>query len=426
MKQFTNWAKSVQCNPKQWLYPSSVEEVQQIIQNCGQHKIRVIGSGHSFTPLVACDDIIVSLDNLSGIINVDKVNKTVKVKAGTKLKLLGELLFQHQLAQENLGDINVQSIAGALSTGTHGTGLNFGTLSTQIVAIEMVNGNGEIINCSKNENSEVFKAAQISLGALGIITALTLRVEDTYILEFYSRKERMEKVFEKLEEYNSSTRNFEFYWFPYTDIVQTKFSNKSTKNPVENQLGDWLDDFMENKLFGFLSSFTVSSPQLVKPLAKLSAALVSTSAKVNYSHNVYALPRTVLFNEMEYNVPYEAFETVKKECVRVFHQKKFNIHFPTENRFVAADDIWLSPAHGRRSAYIAFHAFIGQKFDDYFAAMEEICRYYGGRPHWGKMHTCSAQDLEKIYPKWNDFITIKNKMDERKVFETPYLKKIFG
>lgn len=426
MKNFINWSQNVICTPKAWLYPKSIEEIQQIIiDNIGINKIRVVGSGHSFTPLVACNDIIVSLDNYQGIIHVDKQNKTVKVKAGTKLKYLGELLFQHQLAQENLGDINVQSIAGALSTGTHGTGIQFGTLSTQIVGIEFINGNGTIINCSEIENSEIFKAAQISLGTLGIITALTLRLEDTYVLEFHSKKENINTVFQELNSYNENTRNFEFYWFPYTNIAQTKFNNISNKNPVENKFGDWFDNFMENTLYGFLSAFTIYKPSLAQPLSKLSAALVSTTSKVNYSHKVYALPRSVLFNEMEYNIPYEMFETVKTACIKAFNQKKFNIHFPTENRFVAADNIWLSPANERKSAYIAFHAYKGQDYTSYFETMENICRNYGGRPHWGKMHNCTSNDLQNMYPHWNKFIEIKNKMDPKKVFETPYLKKLF-
>lgn len=423
---FTNWSKSVTAKPENWYSPKSVEEIQQIIiENKHGRKIRVKGSGHSFTPLVACNDIMIDLNNYHGLIEVDKERKTAKVKAGTTISQLGNILFEHNLAQINLGDIDAQTIAGAISTGTHGTGLRFGNISTQIVEIEFINGSGEFIRCSNSENQAIFKCAQISLGAIGIITAITLQLQDSYVLEFTSSKMDVHQAIENVELYNKQNRNFEFYWFPYTKVAQLKFSNESSKQPKQNAFGNFMDDFLENDVFNILSKTTLISQSFIPRLAKLSAALVSTSNKVNQSHKVYALPRRVLFNEMEYNIPYEHFADVKRLCIKRFGENNYSTHFPTENRFAASDDIWLSPAYNRISAYIAFHAYRGQDYQTYFADMEAICLEAGGRPHWGKMHTLTAVQLEQRYPMFNEFVRVKEKMDPNKIFETPYIKTIF-
>ncbi len=427
MYTVSNWSKSVVYTPAVYLRPETEEAFISAVKEAAAQgkKIRVIGTGHSFTRLCETSDILISLDHYKGIVSVDRGRKEVTVRAGTKIYEFGELAHALGLAQENLGDIDRQSLAGSISTGTHGTGIDFGNISTQITRIRMVNGLGEIVTCSEEENKDLFHAARISLGGLGIILELTFRLTDAYKLEFRSEKEDIYDVLGRYDEINRATRNFEFYWFPHTHTVQTKYSDVSEKEAVDNKLGLWFDNILENHLFNAISWPTRHFPGLSATVAKVSAALSGTSAKVNWSHKVYALPRTVLFNEMEYNVPYEAFPEVKKEVLRVFKQKNFDVHFPTENRFVKGDDIWLSPAYQRKSAYIAFHVYKGNPYETYFRTMEDICLHYDGRPHWGKMHTLKSDALAARYPRWGDFIRIREAQDPEGVFMTPYMNGLF-
>jgi FAD-linked oxidoreductase len=399
---------------------SVIEKAKKLKNN-----VRVLGSGHSFTPLISTQDILLKTENLKGLISYDSTKKSARVRAGTKLHALGHILHEHGLAQENLGDIDVQSLAGAMSTGTHGTGIDLGILPSQMLGLTFINGKGEKIECSEQKNPDIFKVAQVSLGLLGVITEIELKLEDSYLLKCESKKEKLDTVLEQFDFLNQENRNFEFLWFPYTNIVQAKLTNKlPTAVPVEHKIKDWFDSFVENNIYDLISKPTRSFPGLSQYIAKLSGQLVPTSTKINWSHKVYATPRKVPFYEMEYSIPYEAFKEVKKECVRIFAQKKFPMHFPTENRFTKGDDIYLSLAHERKSAYIAFHAYKGTDYRDYFKTMEEICVAHEGRPHWGKIHTKTAAYFEKVYPKWNDFLKIREQMDPDQIFVSEYMRSI--
>lgn len=424
MASFKNWSGNVKSQPSLYGFPKNEQEIIEIITK--HNNIRTIGSGHSFTRLCETDGALISLDNYKGLINVDKEKMEVTVKAGTKISEFGQMAFKHGVAQENLGDIDKQSLAGAISTGTHGTGISFKNIPSQLTAIKFINGKGEIVYCSETENPELFKAAQISLGSFGIITELTFKVVDSYKLEFYSGKDTVEGVLNKLDQINQDTRNFEFYWFPHTDTVQTKFSNIGQGEAKDNKFGNWMDNFLENSVFGAMSDATARMKGLSPTIAKISGLVAGTSKKLNWSHKVYTLERDVRFNEMEYNVPYEVYPEVIREVVRTFKKNKWDIHFPLENRFSAGDDIWLSPAYGRKSAYIAFHVYYKKPYKEYFKVMEDICRSYDGRPHWGKLHTLTASTLSQIYPKWEDFNKVRKEQDPEGKFLTPYLRELLG
>ena len=427
--RWQNWSGSVQAHPKAIVQPHTIDELAQTISSygsTGQH-IRVVGSGHSFTPLVQTDDILLSLDNMQGIESVNREEQTVTVLAGTKLKLLGESLHQHGLAQENLGDINVQSIAGAISTGTHGTGITFGSISTQIVGLTLVTASGEIVECSPTENPELFKAAQVSLGSLGVIAKIKLRVVPAKILHFKSQRESLSNCLNNLEQYKQNNSHFEFYWMPYTSWVQTKFLNETEETPTGNNLwGQFNKVVLENGVFGFLSECSRLMPALAPSVSKISAWGLATVNEVDYSHNLFATLRTVRFHEMEYNIPAEHFPTVLEEIRACIDKNKFAVHFPIECRFVHADDIWLSPAYQRTSAYIAVHMYRGMAYRSYFDHLEAIFQRYQGRPHWGKMHTQSAASLSTLYPHWHDFQRIRAEMDPQGIFLNPYLRQLFA
>lgn len=427
-KTIKNWGGTVKFTPKFIYYPTSHEEVVDIVKKARQNhqKIRIIGSGHSWTNLVDTDYILISLDEYQGIISLDKDNCTAVVKAGTKLKLLGDLLHEQGLAMENMGDINVQSIAGALSTGTHGTGVTFGTLATQMLEITFVNGLGETVVCSEHTNRETFKAAQVSLGALGIITKIKLRLVPTYKLKYVSVKADLDDTLLNLDKYKQENRNFEFYWFPHTKTVQLKFVNKTPEPPKNVGFAKKFNDVvMENGLFGALSRFSRAFPKTAPRISKISAWGVSKGTYVNHSHLIFATQRWVRFYEMEYNVPQESFINVMKEIEACVNEHQFKVHFPIECRWVKADDIMISPASGRDAAYIAVHMYKGMEYKPYFEAIEKIFRKYNGRPHYGKMNTLKHEDFAELYPNWQKFMDVRQQMDPDQVFLNEYLQELF-
>lgn len=427
LNSWSNWSGSVQCTPKEILKPASVEEIQTIIRKCASNKttIRVVGSGHSFTGLVGTPGTIVSLDLYQGIENVDVPNKQATVFAGTKLKELGETLLCNGLAQKNLGDIDVQSIAGAASTGTHGTGPTLGSVSTQIEEITMITAKGDILVCSENENKDIFKAAQVSLGALGIVTKIKLQLVPAYKLKYVREKSTFDECLINLEKYKNDNRNFEFYWFPHTNGVQIKTLNITEEEPTKSSFMKYFNDMiLENGAFKVLSEACRLFPSLCKTVSRISAAGVSTGMDINYSNRIYATPRLVKFQEMEYNLPVEKGIEVLKEMRDTINANKFRVHFPVEVRFVKADDIYLSPAYQRDSIYIAVHMYKGMEYKTYFDAMETIFKKYNGRPHWGKMHTRTAKELSQLYPMWNKFQEIRTQLDPDGLFMNDYLKKL--
>lgn len=429
-KIIKNWAGNVQLEANTIAYPSTESETQALILRAieTKSKIRVIGTGHSFTALCQTKEILISLDKYQGLISVNKEKKQVTVKGGTKLKSLGELLFKEGLAMENLGDIDSQSIAGTISTGTHGTGTSFGTISTQVVALKLVNGKGEIIHCSTSQNTELFKAAQVSLGALGIIMEVTLQCVPSYKLLISNSKEKLNDVLPNIHLRNQENRNFEYYWFPYTNTVWTKTTNivESGEPDKDNFLNYLSELILENYSFKALCEIARVFPSSNKMVSKITASSVPTTKKLSRSHNIYATMRLVKFTEMEYNVPAEVYQDVIKEVIQLVNSEKFAIHFPIENRWVKGDDIFMSPAQGRDSAYIACHVYSKKNNSSYFKALEDIFRAYDGRPHWGKMNTLTQNDVIDMYPKFSDFNRIRTEQDPNRIFTNPYLKKLIG
>ncbi|MDX2075986.1 MAG: D-arabinono-1,4-lactone oxidase [bacterium] len=424
-----NWSRSVSCEPSAFYAPTSQDDLIRLVKSAGRDgkKIRVAGSGHSFTPLVASNDILISLQNYGGLLNVDKVNQTATLKAGTTIKQAGELLFEHGLMQENLGDINVQSLAGAISTGTHGTGTGLGTIATQVIGMTLITGDGEVITCSETENSDIFKAAQISLGTLGMISTLTLRLNRSYILRGEIRKSALDKTLSDLDTLKAQNRHFEFYALPYSDKTQTRCFNIVTDAPKKDGIGRWMNEIvLENGVLWMLSAFNRAFPSNSARIAKLIGAAVSDADYVNYAHRAFASRRLVKFQEMEYNIPAEHFTAALTEILDTIRKDKHQVHFPIECRFVKGDDIPLSPAYGRDSAYIAVHMFNGMDYRRYFDAIEAIFARYGGRPHWGKMHTRNADDLAPLYPRWDFFQGVRNITDPARVFTTPYIGRLLG
>jgi FAD-linked oxidoreductase len=427
--RWRNWSGSVRCSPRELAKPRDLDELVRLMGEWGRagRNVRVVGDGHSFTPLVKTDDVLLSLDNMQGVESVDAERQTVRVWAGTRLKRLGDDLLARGLAQENLGDIDVQSIAGATSTGTHGTGIRFGSLSTQVAGLTLVTASGQLLDCSEQQHPDIFKAAQVSLGALGIIAAVTLRVVPAQRLHFTTRREHIDSVLANLDRYKSENSHFEFFWFPYTPWAQVKFLNETDAPPSPANLLSTLNKLvLENGVFWLLSESCRLVPPISRTASHISALGLATASETDYSHRLYATPRAVKFQEMEYNVPAADFPAVLSEVRERIARERFNVHFPIECRFVRGDDIWLSPAYGRDSAYIAVHMYRGMPYERYFRAVEPIFQPYGGRPHWGKLHTLGAATLSARYPHWDDFRRVRVALDPNGIFLNDYLCRLLG
>ncbi len=427
-ERWSNWSGSVQCTPDQVISPSTVDELARLVGlygRSGRH-IRVVGAGHSFTPLVQTDDILISLEHLQGLESIDHEAKTVTVLGGTQLKMLGDLLFKQGLAQENLGDIDVQSIAGAISTGTHGTGIQFGTLSTQVVGLTLVTARGDILECSPDQNPDIFKAAQVSLGMLGVIAKVKLRVVQARRMQYQGQRQSLATCLDNLEQYRQDNAHFEFYWFPYTEWVQTKCINETTAPVSKGNIWSTFNKIvLENGVYWLISEACRLIPQFCQRACHISARSIANVSEINYSHRLFTTPRLVRFQEMEYNIPVEHMQAVVQEIQACIKREQFAVHFPIECRFVQADDIWLSPAYQRTSAYIAVHMYKGMPYRAYFSAIEEIFKRYQGRPHWGKLHLRTAAELAELYPRWHDFQRIRATLDPQGIFLNSYLRVLF-
>ncbi|MEP6502164.1 MAG: D-arabinono-1,4-lactone oxidase [Betaproteobacteria bacterium] len=424
-----NWSGYVDCPDTPVVLPASSAQLAQVLGKAGQEgrAVRMVGAGHSFSPIVATDGVIVSLDKLQGLIEVDAAARVARVHAGTRLHVLGNALATHGLAMENLGDINVQSIAGATSTGTHGTGIGFGNLATQIVSMKFVTAAGDEIVASPTENPQLFEGGRIGLGSLGALTEISLRLVPAFRLRLERGKMGLAEALQQADALVAANRSFEFYWLPHTESVLTKKWN-TTDEPINpSGLGRWFSDVvLENKAFGLLCDIGKAAPALCPPLSRFCASLISDSAQVDASHSMLATVRQVRFNEMEWSVPAARGAEALREIKALIDRREFALMFPLEYRWVRADDIWLSPNHGRDSVHISVHQYRGMPFDKYFEAVQAICLNHGGRPHWGKVHSLTGTQLATLYPRWDDFMALREKMDPQGRFLTPYLRGLFG
>ena len=424
-----NWAGNVKWTPQEVLLPKTEDEIAAIIKKATSSgkSIRTVGSHHSFTPLLATNSVSLSLDDMQGLISKEPNNRAI-AWAGTKLKRLSELLAENGLAQENMGDINVQSLAGAISTGTHGTGITLGSVGTQVEEITFVNGLGELVTLNEENNYHEFKCAQLSLGSLGVITRMKVRCKEAYNLELDIRKEKLSDVLANLDAIVNENRHFEFYSIPNSQWSQTKRSNiVSQEAGTTSKFSAFINDIvLENWALQLLCSINKTIPSSSKTISNLIGSFISNEKKIQQSHKVFSTVRNVKFTEMEYNIPYESYQDVVKELLKLIDKNNYRISFPQEHRFVQADDIYLSPAHNRKSAYIASHVYKGMDNKRYFKDLEDLFVDFGGRPHWGKMHTRDAAFFRKVYPKFDDFLQVRAKHDPNGVFLNDYLKKVFG
>ena len=429
MATWRNWAGNQKANPLSIEAPKSVSELSAIVSRASEQgqKVKAVGSGHSFTSAAATDGRMIRLENLSGILHIDHETCQVTVGAGTRLSDLNTLLHAEGLALANLGDIAYQTVAGAISTSTHGTGKALTGLAGQVVAMKLINGQGDIIECSKSLNSHIFDVARVSVGALGVITEYTLQAVPSFRLRALEQPMRLDDVLENAHDLASAHDHFEFFWIPHTKWALTKRNNRTEDElqPLPRVKG-WIEKtFMENYAFGALCRVGRARPSLIPRLA---TALPSSGSReyVDQSFKIFASPRIVRFYEMEHALPVEALVPALKEIRAMVDRKGYLLNFPVEVRFTKGDDVPLSTAYGRDSAYIAVHVYKGMECEQFFRDVEDILRAYDARPHWGKMNYRDADELSKLYPRWDEFIALRNQLDPQRTFSNAYSDTVFG
>ncbi len=394
--KWANWAGTVHCKPSEMIRPTNINDVVAAVRGAvsAGRRVRAVGSGHSFTPLGATNDTLLVLARLRGIEAIDNTRQQVTVFGGTKLYHLGRPLRKAGLALKNLPDINRQAVVGAISTGTHGTGKDFGNLSTHVVSLEMVNGGGDVVRCSPDERPDLFRAGQVSVGALGIITRLTLQLDPTYRLHEKIWRATYQECMESLDQTIAKNEHFEFFWRPGTDACLMKTLNKTDDlEDSEKSIGDYRSENFERERIGHWDEILPSQ-------------------------------RNGRFNELEFSVPAWNGPDCLSELRQMIAGKHKEVTWSLEYRTVAADDIPLSPHYGRPSVTISLHEPANAPFEGYFRDAQAVFRNHNGRPHWGKVHYLTAKELEPLYPKWAEFRRAREEMDPKGTFLTPYLQDL--
>jgi L-gulono-1,4-lactone dehydrogenase len=422
-----NWAGTHSCVPVTIEHPKSAREVAGAVRRAAEagRAVRAAGAGHSFSPCVPTDGTLVRLDRLDRILDADAGTGLVKVEAGITLSALNAGLEARGLALPNLGDIDAQSLAGALATGTHGTGARLQNLSAQVEALELVHGAGERRTLTRDDG-DLLRAARVGLGSLGIVTAVTLRCVPAFRLRGVDTTLPLEEVLDGLDERVDAHDHFEFWTFPHSPLALTR-TNDRTDAPVSapGPARAWLHDvLLDNHALELLSRTGRRFPRAIPRINRLAAAAASGRERVDVSHRIFASPRLVRFDEMEYAVPREHAADAVRGARAILERHPVN--FPVELRFVAADDALLSPAHGRDTAYVAVHVFEGMDGERPFREVERLMAGWDGRPHWGKRSYLGARELKTRYPAWDAFAAARAQLDPEGRFENPWARRTLG
>lgn len=412
--------------------PRSPEGVQRAVQAALAHnlQIKAVGAGHSFTGVAVAPGVLLELDDMQGLVSVDSDRARVTLLAGTRLHRIPRLLAPYGLAMENLGDIDRQSIAGAISTGTHGTGAGFGGLATQVVGATLIGADGEFLRVSDTENAELLPAIALGLGALGILVDVTLQCVPAFIMHAIDKPVPLDEALATLGERVAASDHFEFYWFPHTEVAltkrQTRLPESTPRRPLP-AMGRWIDEtLLSNGVYRLACAAGRTIPVITPPFSRLAVKLTGDREYTDLSHRVLTQSRNVRFREMEYALPAENVVPAFQAIRAVIADRGWRIEFPVEVRFAAGDDRWLSTAYERASGYIAVHRYWRADPTAYFEAVERICLEYRGRPHWGKLHTLNAPQLRERYPRFDDFVALRHRLDPERRFTNRYLDRVLG
>lgn len=428
--RWRNWAGDEVCAPATICVPGDTEELRgALARACDRAiRVRVVGAGHSFSDAVCTDGMLIDLRRFDRVLDVDRSSGLVRVQGGITLKALSCQLAEHGLAMENLGDIDSQTIAGAISTATHGTGARLANISAQVAALTLVLADGSTLHCSAEREQEAFLAARVGLGALGVVTEVTIRCVPAFQLHRVDSRAPLAAVLERFDDLASGNDHFEFYVFPHTRTALTMTSNRTQRRPAPRRRSSaYLDDILlTNHLFGAFCRLGRRAPAAIPQLNRLVTALAGKRTRLERSHQIFCTQRLVKFTEMEYALPRGQTTQAVKRVLELVDRERFTVPFPIETRVVAADDAFLSTASGRDSGFVAVHMFEGMEWRPYFQGVAAIMDELGGRPHWGKRHFHTAETLRARYPDWDRFQAVRARLDPHGLFANAWSDRILG
>jgi L-gulonolactone oxidase len=429
-REWRNWAGDQRCRPQAIERPSNRDELAELVRSAaaGGRRVRVGGSGHSFSDIALTDGLMLRLDRLDRVLAADSASGRVKVEAGIVLGELNRRLDELGLAFENLGDIDRQTLAGSISTATHGTGERFQNLSAQLDAIELVLADGSALEISAGSDPEGFRAARVGLGALGVVYAVTLRTVPAYTLSRVDRPRPLAETLERLGQLVAANDHFEFYVFPHTETALCRESKRTEEPPrPRSRAAVYAQEVVLENWVGQLFALAARhAPSQVPRLSRIAASQVGRSTKVDRSFEVFASERRIRFTEMEYGIPRRHAAEAIRRVLELASRPELQIAYPIEVRFVAPDDALLSPSHERPTCYVAVHQDRKLHWEPYFRDVEAIMSEYEGRPHWGKRHFQTAETLAPLYPRWDDFQGARSKLDPNGVFANAYTDRVLG
>jgi FAD-linked oxidoreductase len=425
-----NWAGDERCCPAAVEIPSSIEEVSEAIARAGVsgRRVRVAGAGHSFSDIALTDGSQLRLDRLTRVLDVDRSAGLVRVQAGITIRELSRRLAEHGLAMENLGDIDAQSVAGAISTATHGTGARLRNISAQVVELTLVLADGSTLECSEDRDPELFRAARVGLGALGVIAEVTLRCVPAFTLRGVDAPAPLADTLARFEALTQDNDHFEFFVFPHTDTALTRTNNRTEQHArPRRRAREYANDvLLTNHAFELICRAGRRFPRRIPELNRLVTRLAGSATRVDRSDRIFASPRLLRFTEMEYALPREHTPEAVRRVLATIEQEGFAVPFPIEVRTVAPDDALLSTAAGRDSGFVAVHMYRGMEWKSYFRAVEAIMDELGGRPHWGKRHFQTAATLRSRYPDWERFQAVRARLDPEGRFANAWTDRVLG
>jgi FAD-linked oxidoreductase len=427
--EWRNWSGLESARPEEVYAPRDVEDVVTAVRAARERgtTVKMAGTGHSFTGIAAPEHTLLLPGELTGILQVDREAMTVTARAGTPLHVLNDELDRLGLSLHNMGDIAEQTVAGAVSTGTHGSGGRVASLAAQLAGFEVVTGTGEVLRASATENADLFDVGRVGLGALGVLTSVTFHVEPQFVLRAHERPVTWDEGIGSLLDLAEEHDHVDAYWFPHTDRMQVKTNDRVE---VAEPLPRWRrfvdDDLLANRTFDLLNRVGRAVPRSVPAINQVSARALAERSYADVAHRVLTTPRRVVFKETEYAVPRAAGLEALREARRAIEASDWRISFPVEIRLVPADDIPLSTGSGRDSVYLAFHTYVGVEHGPYFREVERIMRAHDGRPHWGKVHTLTAAELAPAYPRFGEFLAMRDRIDPERVFANAYLRRVLG
>ena len=429
-EEWRNWTGDQVCRPAEVVAPRNRDELAAAVVRAAEagRKVSVPGAGHSFTETAMTDGAMIRIDALNQVIDADRSSGLVKVGAGIVLADLNEQLHRLGLAMENLGDIDRQTIAGAISTATHGTGASLRNISAQVDAIDLVTADGAVRELSTASAPDLLRAARVGIGALGVISAVTLRTVPAFTLHRIDEPRPLDEVLSGFAELAAANDHFEFFVFPYTRKALTIRRNRTDRppaprGPVRRYVGDVI---VENGIGDLMLRLARRRRSLIPRFTSFAARMMSQGEHLDRSYRIFANHRTIRFTEMEYAIPRAEGPDALRRVLELIERERFEVPMPIECRVVAADDALLSPSHDRDTTYIAVHQYRGMEWRPYFEAVEEVMDSLGGRPHWGKRHFQAAATLSERYPRWADFQSARDELDPQRAFSNEYAERVLG